>query len=58
VQKYFSPEKLYTESEAEAMVALLAAVKILSQGKTQSVSSPKGADSFSGWRRNRLSAED
>ncbi|MFH1005814.1 MAG: acetyl-CoA carboxylase biotin carboxylase subunit [Bacteroidota bacterium] len=55
VKKYFSPEKLFSESKDEALVASLVAVKILNQEKINSVPHmANGHSPSSNWKRNRI----
>ena len=58
VQKYFSPEKLYVESEDEAQVASLVSSHLFNSSKTNFSDNYFSQPTVSKWKRNRIMDRD
>jgi len=56
VNKYFSPEKLFTENEEEAFIASFVSSRLLNSSKSISVNSHQRT--ASNWKKNRISTPD
>lgn len=58
VSKYFSPEKLFSENEEEALVASLVSARLIHSAKQTTSTAGFTQKSASNWKKNRISQGD